>query len=160
VRHHPEHPLHAEVTHPYDEYVQEIMEVGNVWERETSIALQRAYGNLLHWEQGDPALRVGNERWLGHLDFFVEECRQFPCGTVIEHKATNPDNFVKKGRLPYQFHFDGTGAGQGSRPPGGQVVEHWRSLYRLMQFVRQARRLLTSAARRISVAPVGNSFGQ
>jgi hypothetical protein len=104
VRHHLEHPLHVEVTHSYDEYVQEIMEVRNVWERETGIALQRAYGNLLHWDKGDSALRVGNEHWLGHLDFFVEECRQFPYGAVIEHKATNPDNFIKKGRLPYQFH--------------------------------------------------------
>jgi hypothetical protein len=32
VRYHPEHPLHVEPTHPFDDYVLEITEAGNVWE--------------------------------------------------------------------------------------------------------------------------------
>ena len=34
ARYHPEHPLHADPTHPFDDYVQEVMEAGKVWEKQ------------------------------------------------------------------------------------------------------------------------------
>jgi len=36
ARYHPEHPLHADPTHPFNDYVQEVMEAGKVWERQSA----------------------------------------------------------------------------------------------------------------------------
>jgi hypothetical protein len=58
----------------------------------------------VHWKRDDPALRVGNDVWSGHIDFLIDPCQELPDGAIIEHKATNPVNFVRKGRLPYLFH--------------------------------------------------------
>ena len=104
VRYHPEHPLHAEPTHGFDAYVKEIMEAGNVWEHQTGKALAGQFDGVVHWEHDDPALRVRNGVWSGHIDFLIEECADFPAGAIIEHKATNPVNFQRKDRLPYPFH--------------------------------------------------------
>jgi hypothetical protein len=105
VRYHPEHPLHAEPTHGFDAYVKEIMEAGNVWEHQTGKALAEQFDGVAHWERDDPALRVRNGVWSGHIDFLVEECDHYPASAIIEHKATNPVNFRAKDRLPYPFHF-------------------------------------------------------
>jgi len=104
VRWHPNHPLHVDPTHPFDDYVMEIMECGNVWEHQTGLAMGRRFGESVHWLRDDPALRVGNEYWSGHIDFLVQPCEVYPAGAIIEHKATNPVNFVRNGRLPYEFH--------------------------------------------------------
>jgi hypothetical protein len=84
------------------------MEAGNVWEHQTGKALTSKLNNrhshYLHWRRGDPALRVGNKYWSGHIDFWIEPCEMYPGGAIIEHKATNPKNFQIKGRLPYEFH--------------------------------------------------------
>ena len=104
VRYHPDHPLHAEPTHSFDVYVKEIMEAGNVWEHQTGKALAEQFDGVVHWERDDPALRVRNDVWSGHIDFLIEECDHYPAGAIIEHKATNPVNFQRKDRLPYPFH--------------------------------------------------------
>ena len=104
VRYHPDHPLHADTTHPFDPYVEELLECGNVWEHQTGRALSRRLGDKVHWQRADPALRVGNEYWSGHIDFLIDPCSDFPNGAIIEHKATSPTNFVRKDRLPYPFH--------------------------------------------------------
>jgi len=104
VRYHPNHPLHTDITHPFDTYVMEVLQAGNVWEPETGKALSRRLGDRVHWERGDPELLVGDDIWSGHIDFLVEPCEEYPIGAVIEHKATNPWNFSAKNRLPYPFH--------------------------------------------------------
>ena len=104
VRYHPDHPLHVEPTHPFDAYVLEIMEAGNVWEHQTGRALAHRYEDAVHWRKDDDALRVKNGLWSGHIDFLIDECDDFPGGAIIEHKATNPVNFRAKDRLPYPFH--------------------------------------------------------
>jgi hypothetical protein len=104
VRYHPDHPLHADTTHPFGPYVEELLECGNVWEHQTGRALSRKLGDKVYWHREDPVLRVGNQNWFGHIDFLVEPCDAFPNGAIIEHKATNPVNFKVKGRLPYDFH--------------------------------------------------------
>jgi hypothetical protein len=126
ARWHPDHPLHVDPTHPFDDYVMEIMEAGNVWEYQTGKALSREFGSrYTHWLREDPALRVGNKYWSGHIDFWIEPCQDYPDGAIIEHKATNPVNFVHKDRLPYLFHcpqvlayrhFCGTSRSYHSRP--------------------------------------------
>ena len=105
ARYHPDHPLHRDPTHDFDDYVKEVMECGNVWEPQTGLAVAEQWGDKVHWQRHDPMLRVGNENWSGHIDFLVEPCEDFPIGAIIEHKATNPNNFHRKGRLPYQFHI-------------------------------------------------------
>jgi len=104
ARYHPDHPLHVDPTHPFDAYVKEVMECGNLWETQTRKALALGLGDKVHWRKNDPLLRVGNDVWSGHLDFVVEPCEEYPGGAIFEHKATNPVNFVRKGRLPYLFH--------------------------------------------------------
>jgi hypothetical protein len=104
VRYHPHHPLHAAPTHDFDDYVLEIMEAGNVWERQTGKALARRFGDRVHWQRGDPELRVRNGCWSGHIDFLIEPCEAYTGGAIVEHKATNPVNFQRKDRLPYPFH--------------------------------------------------------
>jgi hypothetical protein len=126
ARWHPDHPLHVDPTHSFDDYVMEIMEAGNVWEYQTGKALSREFGSrYTHWLREDPALRVGNKYWSGHIDFWIEPCQDYPDGAIIEHKATNPVNFVHKDRLPYLFHcpqvlayrhFCGTSRSYHSRP--------------------------------------------
>ena len=66
VRWHPDHPLHVDPTHPFDDYVMEIMEAGNVWEHQTGKALASKLNGSVHWKRDDPALRVGNDVWSGH----------------------------------------------------------------------------------------------
>ena len=83
VRYHPEHPLHAEPTHGFDPYVKEIVEAGNVWEHQTGKALAEQFDGVVHWERDDPALRVRNGVWSGHIDFLIEECASFPGGAII-----------------------------------------------------------------------------
>ena len=104
ARWHPDHPLHIDPTHPFDDYVMEIMEAGNVWEYQTGKALASKLNGGVHWKRDDPALRVGDDVWSGHIDFLIDPCQELPDGAIIEHKATNPVNFVRKGRLPYLFH--------------------------------------------------------
>jgi hypothetical protein len=104
ARYHPDHPLHVAPTHLFDDYVLEIMEAGDVWERQTTRALARKYGDAVHWKKDDDARRVKDDCWSGHVDFLVEPCGSFPVGAVIEHKATNPANFQRQGRLNYPFH--------------------------------------------------------
>jgi hypothetical protein len=82
----------------------EIMEAGNVWEHQTGKALASKLNGSVHWKRDDPALRVGDDVWSGHIDFLIDPCQELPDGAIIEHKATNPVNFVRKGRLPYLFH--------------------------------------------------------
>ena len=103
-RWHRDHRLHVEPTHPFRGYVQEIMEAGNVWEHQTAKALARKFGDAAHWRKDDPALRVRNSCWSGHIDFLIDPCHEYPAGAIIEHKATNPNNFKAKDRLPYLFH--------------------------------------------------------
>jgi hypothetical protein len=83
VRYHPEHPLHAEPSHGFDAYVKEIMEAGNVWEHQTGQALAEQFDGVVHWERDDPALRVRNGVWSGHIDFLIEECADFTGGAII-----------------------------------------------------------------------------
>jgi len=78
---------------PFDEYIQEIMHAGLVWETETETALRAAYGDGLR-TQGV----VENEIWSGRKDF------ELPGNVIVEHKATSPVNFLRKDRLPYRFH--------------------------------------------------------
>jgi hypothetical protein len=104
ARYHPDHPLHAEPTHPFDDYVIEVMECGNMWEHQTTRALALALGDKVHWAKNDPVLRVGDDVWSGHIDYVAEPCEEYPTGAIIEHKATNPINFQRKNRLPYLFH--------------------------------------------------------
>jgi hypothetical protein len=83
VRYHPDHPLHAEPTHDFDAYVKEIMEAGNVWEHQTGKALAQQFDGVVHRERDDPALRVRNSVWSGHIDFLIEECADLPGGAII-----------------------------------------------------------------------------
>lgn len=84
----------AEMTHPFDDYVKEIMHAGLVWESETRIALRAAYGDASMKSE----VSVENEMWSGRIDFML------PGNVIVEHKATSPVNFVRKDRLPYVFH--------------------------------------------------------
>ena len=59
------------------------MEAGNVWEHQTGKALVRQFDGVVHWERDDPALRVRNGVWSGHIDFLIEECADFPAGAII-----------------------------------------------------------------------------
>jgi len=89
----PNHPLHVDVTHPFDLYVQEVMHAGNVWEEENARALEAA-GATRH-------PHIGNQHWTAEPDFALREN-----GTlhIIEHKNTAEHNFAIKRRLPYEFH--------------------------------------------------------
>jgi len=90
----------SQETHPHDDYVLSLMRDGNVYQNDTARALAAWYGdNLL--PPDDPALCVCDDKWLGHLDFLV--CTSTG-DVIVEHKATNPDNFCKRNRLPYPFH--------------------------------------------------------
>jgi len=91
----------SQETHPHDDYVLGIMRDGNVYQNDTARALAAWYGGQVHWEKDDPALLVRDDKWLGHLDFLV--CTSTG-DVIVEHKATNPDNFCKRNRLPYPFH--------------------------------------------------------
>jgi hypothetical protein len=93
VQHLPSHPFHAEETHPFSKYVLSLMQQGLIDEADTERALRHMYDGNLRTQ-----LNVGDDVWLGTIDFFVEP------DTIIEHKATNATNFVRKCRLPYDFH--------------------------------------------------------
>jgi hypothetical protein len=42
VRYHPDHPLHVAPTHPFDDYVLEIMEAGNVCKYQQATCISRS----------------------------------------------------------------------------------------------------------------------
>jgi hypothetical protein len=117
ARYHPDHPLHVDPTHPFDDYVMEIMEAGNVWEHQTVKALASKLNGRVHWKRDDPALRVGNDVWSGHIDFLIDPCQELPDGAIIEHKARNPVNFVRKGKMEYTL--PGDVRRRQAAPPGG-----------------------------------------
>jgi hypothetical protein len=58
-------------------------EAGNVWEHQTGRALARNFNGTVHWERDDPALRVRNGVWSGHIDILIEGCADFPAGAII-----------------------------------------------------------------------------
>jgi len=101
VQHLPDHPWHAEVTHPFDPYLLELFRAGKVWEQETRQALEHVYGDRLQCE-----VEVGDAIWAGRIDFLIAttDTDRLSSFTIVEHKATNPVNFQYKGRLPYQHH--------------------------------------------------------
>jgi hypothetical protein len=90
----------------------EIMEAGNVWEHQTGKALVSKLNGSVHWKRDDPALRVGNDVWSGHIDFLIDPCQELPDGAIIGHKARNPVNFVRKGKMEYTLPGDVRGAKQ------------------------------------------------
>jgi len=51
ARYHPKHPLHAD---PFDDYVQEVMEAGNQWEKQTGKALAYAVDLVVELGVDDP----------------------------------------------------------------------------------------------------------
>lgn len=77
-------------THPFGDYVREVMRAGIVWEKETTRAI-RLLGGF------EEQVSVGNDIWSGRIDFLSDIF-------VIEHKATNPVNFRYGKRLPYEHH--------------------------------------------------------
>ena len=56
ARWHPDHPLHVDPTYPFDDYVTEIMEAGNVREHQTGKALASKLNGSVRWKRDDPAL--------------------------------------------------------------------------------------------------------
>ena len=57
VRYHPDHPLHVAPTHPFDDYVLEIMEAGNVWEHQQATCIFRSIAT------GKGGKRASVSRW-------------------------------------------------------------------------------------------------
>lgn len=58
------HPFCVERTHPFDDYVVEILRAGYVWEHQTGLALRHALDGAVHWQKDDLALEVQNGIWL------------------------------------------------------------------------------------------------
>jgi len=124
VRWHPDHPLHAEPSHDFDAYVKEIMEAGNVWEHQTGKALAEQFDGTVHWERDDPALRVRNDVWSGHIDFLIGECADFPAGAIIIPTYLYYRSWSTWGRHtppPWPGDF----AGSWSQVAGGAGVARW-----------------------------------
>lgn len=93
VKHIPDHPWHHEETHPFPPYVLSLLREGEKSEDNAEEFLRWRYGDRLETQ-----VEVGNDIWSGRIDFFVKP------DLVIEHKATNARNFLRKGGLPYDFH--------------------------------------------------------
>lgn len=90
----------VEKTHEFDEYVESIIDSGNVWEEETAKALKFEYGDLVIVDQAQ--LGVENEIWSGRKDFLFVAGGPYPDGAIIEHKNTDKSNFYR--RIPYAHH--------------------------------------------------------
>ena len=80
----------ADVTIPYDTAIQaggafvktwRIRNAGTCdWDARYPLAF---VDGVVHWERDDPALRVRNGMWSGHIDFLIEECAGFSGGAII-----------------------------------------------------------------------------
>jgi len=79
-------------THPFDDYVLELFDSGNVWERR----IIRALGDA-----AIPGVLVGDDLWSGKIDAVVIEAGR---PIVVEIKDTADYNFRAKDRLPYESH--------------------------------------------------------
>lgn len=93
-------------THPFDDYVTELMELGKEAEKKSKEALEETL--TLRGVALGCNVELGNEIWSGRADFLIDECEQYPLGATVEHKSTSHWNFrvLKDGscRLPYLTH--------------------------------------------------------
>ncbi len=92
-----DHPLHVETTHPFDQYVEEVMLAGRVWEEANAEAFTSVPGGEHHF-------KLVTDMWVGEPDFVV---RDDPFVHIIEHKDTSEYNFRRRKdgyRIPYDHH--------------------------------------------------------
>jgi hypothetical protein len=88
----PDHPWHAEITHPHNDYLLLKFRDGNVGEEATAQALSWMHGTDLTCQ-----FQVEDPIWSGRPDFLIDP------DTIVEHKVTAHGNFVRKDGLPYIF---------------------------------------------------------
>ena len=94
------HPLHVDVTHPFDEYLLTKFEEGSTMEQMTSDGVQEHYKGTSTDVSDNEPWRHGH--WSGRPDLWIVESGR---AIIVEHKTTEPQNFRYGNRLPYDHHL-------------------------------------------------------